>query len=90
MATAAALLLAAAVALPLLLGELSVGVELALASPPLAPPVVLPPPATNSAVALREPQMKDWQKVWPARSFGCASVHCPRHSSHCSEGRVWA
>jgi hypothetical protein len=53
------------------------------------PPLEDPLPRA-SAVAFLEPQMKDWQKVWPARSLGLAAVHWTRHSSHWSEGSVCA
>lgn len=41
------------------------------------------------ALAFFAPQLKDRQKVWPARSLGDAATHCCFHSSHSSEGRVW-
>lgn len=34
------------------------------------------------------PQTKDWQKVWPERSLGCAVVHWPTQASHSRDGRV--
>jgi hypothetical protein len=54
-------------------------------------PLLLPLPPDVVEVdieAFFDPQMKLWQKVWPARSFGCAVTHCATHSSHSREGRV--
>ena len=88
MAAAAELLAAAALpdaeeAAPLAVAE-------ALPAAADAEEELLPEPATNSAVAFLEPQTKDWQKVWPARSLGWAAVHWARHSSHSRLGRVCA
>ena len=78
MIAADAALLEAAAAEPLALADAPPSVADAdgLADePPEEPPLLLPPEASKNSVALRVPQMKDWQKVWPARSLGRAAVH---------------
>jgi len=59
----------------------------AVAEPPVDEAVVLPvidvpvdaelETPGPTALAFNMPQIKDWQKVWPARSLGWAAVHWP-------------
>jgi len=84
-ATAAALEAVADEAEPLLV-DVDPALPLVLEAEELEPEE--PPPAVREAFLV--PQMKDWQNVWPLRSLGWAAVHCPFHSSHSREGRVWA
>jgi len=58
----------------------------AVDEPPTADEELEAPAPT--ALAFRLPQTNDWQKVWPARSFGWAAVHWPTHDSHSSDGSV--
>jgi hypothetical protein len=44
--------------------------------------------AAATAEAFFFPQTKDWQKVCPLRSLGCAAVHWPIQLSHSRDGRV--
>jgi hypothetical protein len=45
--------------------------------------------AAPTAEAFFMPHWKDWQKVWPLRSLGCAAVHWPIQLSHWRDGSVW-
>jgi hypothetical protein len=45
--------------------------------------------AALTAEAFFSPQAKDWQKVWPLRSLGCAAVHWPIQFWHSRDGSVW-
>jgi hypothetical protein len=44
---------------------------------------------SRTALAFLEPQVKDWQKAWPAASLGWAAVHSMTHCSHMRAGSVW-